>query len=413
VKFMANNEFITRRKSSPEPVYHRGRPILHHLDIELTERCNNNCIHCCINLPENDQKAAKRELGTAAWMDILQQAADLGALTVRFTGGEPLLREDFVEIYRHARKLGMRVMLFTNARLITKELADLFAKIPPLKKIEISVYGMHEGSYDAIARKPGAFKEFKKSVELLLERNIPFIVKSVLLPPNKHELDEFESWADALPSMDRKPSYAVFLDLRGRRDSEAKNRLISSLRFTPEEGVDLLSRDEAAYRKSMALFSAEFLYPQGDHLFNCGAGERGCVDAYGNYQMCMTLRHLDTVYDLSKGTLREGLTDFFPRVRQIRATNPEYLKRCARCFLKGLCEQCPAKSWSEYGTLDTPVEYHCQVAHAQARFLGLLGEDEYSWEISDWKTRIDKFVSETLSGSLNINSNYEIPSCKG
>ena len=347
------------------------------------------------------------------WKEILQQAADLGALTVRFTGGEPLLRDDFTEIYLFTRKLGMRVMLFTNARLITKELADLFAKIPPLKKIEVSVYGMHEPSYDGIARKPGAFKEFNKGVNLLLERNIPFMVKSVLLPPNKHELSEFESWAAGLPSMDRKPSYAIFLDLRGRRDSESKNRIIKSLRFTPQEGVKLLSQDEADYRKSMALFGRSFLYPQGDQLFNCGAGERGCIDAYGKYQMCMTLRHPDTVYDLSTGTLREALTEFFPRMRELRATNPEYLNRCARCFLKGLCEQCPAKSWVEHGTLDTPVEYHCQIAHAQARFLGLIETDEKSWEVLDWRMRIDNFVSETLSDNAKADSNSLMPSCKG
>jgi hypothetical protein len=47
--------------------------------------------------------------------------------------------------------------------------------------------------------------------------------------------------------------------------------------------------------------------------------------------------------------LREDFED-------IRATNPEYLRRCALCFLHGLCEQCPAKSWAEHSTLDTPVE---------------------------------------------------------
>jgi radical SAM protein with 4Fe4S-binding SPASM domain len=138
----------------------------------------------------------------------------------------------------------------------------------------------------------------------------------------------------------------------------------------------------------MAQFSAGFMGPPGDKLFACGAGESGCVDAYGMYQMCLLLRHPDTVYDLRQGTLRAALTEFFPRLREMRATDPAYLNRCARCFLKGLCEQCPAKSWAEHGTLDTPVEYLCQVAHAQARYLGLLAEGERAWEIAEWRQRI-------------------------
>jgi radical SAM protein with 4Fe4S-binding SPASM domain len=293
----------------------------------------------------------------------------------------------------------MRVILFTNARQITPELADLFAKVPPLKKIEISVYGMQAESYDAVTCAPGAFVEFRRGVDLLNERRIPFVVKSVLLPPNRSEIDEFEAWAATNPWMDRPPSYAVFLELRTRRDSPAKNRLIRRLRFSPEEGVALSSRSDKAYRRGMIQFSTEFLGPQGDRLFSCGAGETGCVDAYGVYQMCMPLRHPDTTYDLKQGTLRDGLTEFFPRFRELRATNPVYLERCACCFLKGLCEQCPGKSWEETGTLDTPVEYLCQVAHAQARYLGLLSVGERSWEVKDWRVRLQNFAAQEITSS--------------
>ncbi len=62
------------------------------------------------------------------------------------------------------------------------------------------------------------------------------------------------------------------------------------------------------------------------------------------------------------------------KIRGTKATNLDYLARSALCFLKGLCEQCPAKSWMEHGTFDTPVEYLCRVAHAQALDLGLLKE---------------------------------------
>ena len=127
---------------SEATLWHGKGPLLSRLNLELTERCNNDCIHCNINRPEGDGGARGRELKTEEWETLLQQAAELGALSVRFTGGEPLLREDFEALYLFARRLGLRVQLFTNGRLITPRLADLFARIPPLEKIEITVYGM-------------------------------------------------------------------------------------------------------------------------------------------------------------------------------------------------------------------------------------------------------------------------------
>jgi radical SAM protein with 4Fe4S-binding SPASM domain len=410
---MGDQGYVVVRSLSQQPLFGGKGPLLGHLDIELTERCNNACIHCYINLPAGDAHAARRELTAGQWHDILRQAADLGALSVRFTGGEPLLRPDFPEIYLSARRLGLKVTLFTNARLITPELADLFARVPLLRKIEISVYGMRPESYDAVACAPGAYAEFRRGVDLLLARQIPFGVKSVLLPPNRDESDDFEAWAAAIPGMDRQPGYSVFLDLRARRDSLAKNRRITELRCSPEEGLALMARREDSYRKSTAQFAAGFMAPQGDRLFACGAGEAGCVDAYGMYQMCMLLRHPDTVYDLKQGTLREALTEFFPRLRETRATNPEYLERCARCFLKGLCEQCPAKSWTEHGTLDTPVEYLCQVAHAQARYLGLLNGGERAWEIADWRARIDTLVQEVQGSGAEASRAAISSGCGG
>jgi len=374
--------------------------LLSHLDIELTERCDNACIHCYINLPAEDVKAAAAEMDTAFVKHILQQAAGLGALDVRFTGGEPLLRDDFAELYLFSRRLGLRVTLFTNARRITPELAQLMGRIVPGKPVEVTVYGMHSESYDAVAARRGAWKEFRRGVDLLLEYKIPFIVKQAFLPPNRHEIEEFEAWAATLPGMQQNPGYSMNFDLRARRDNPAKNRFIRSLRLSPDETVRMLARNPG-YVKEMRQFCAKFIGPPGDRLFGCGAGKGITVDAYGRAQMCLQLRHPEVVYDLrsagktigGESPLRYVLSQVFPEWRERRAENPDYLRRCARCFLKGLCEQCPAKSWQEHGTLDTPVEYLCQVAHAQARELGLIGEQENGWEVKEWRERIARFAA--------------------
>ncbi|MCM8781943.1 MAG: radical SAM protein [Candidatus Omnitrophica bacterium] len=372
-------------------------PLLVHLDIELTERCNNNCSHCCINLPADDANAKAKELTTEEIKDILKEAVSLGCLTVRFTGGEPLLREDFEELYVFVRKLGLKVLIFTNATLITKKIAELFSHILPLEKIEVSVYGMKRSSYEAVTRTAGSYEAAWQGINLLLEYKIPFVVKSAYLPPNKDEIDEFEKWSKTIPWMDKLPSYSMFFDLRCRRNGEDKNELIKKLRVSPQEGLKILSRHKEIYLKEMQEFCSKFMHPSADKLFSCGAGiGGGCVDAYGNFQACMMLRHPDCVYNLKNGSLKDALENFFPKLREIKTTNPEYLKRCARCFLKGLCKQCPAKSWMEYGTLDTPVEYFCEVAHTEAGYLGLIKENERAWEVQDWKERIEEFSEKEV-----------------
>lgn len=369
------------------------RPLLGQLDIELTERCNNRCIHCLINLPEDDRKAESCEMDTSFVLDVLRQAAELGCLRVRFTGGEPLLRPDFPHIYLTARRLGMQVVLFTNGRLITPDLASLLSRIPPGQAVEISVYGMHPGSYDTAAGTRGAFEEFWRGVKLLLDFKVPFIVKQALLPQNRHEMEEFEEWAATLPAMDNPPGYAMNFDLRARRDDPEKNKRIVALRLSPQETVSVLARDPK-YVSEMQEFCGKFMHLPGDRLFSCGAGLATCIDAYGNAQMCLPLHHPAMVCDLKTHSLREAITEIFPRFRERKAENTEYVRRCAFCFLKGLCGQCPAKSWMEHGTLDTPVEYLCDVAHARARNLGLIGETEHAWEVTDWQERVRIFTKK-------------------
>lgn len=380
--------YVTKIRTNKYNLWQNKRPLLSRLDMELTERCNNNCIHCYINIPTDDIKAKEKELSTREIKEILKEAASLGCLTVRFTGGEPLLREDFEELYLFARRLGLKVLIFTNGTLITSQLADLFVRVPPLEKIEVSFYGMNRNSYEAVTRVTGSFEAAWQGINLLLENKIPFVVKSALLPPNKSEINEFEFWASIIPGMDTFPSYSMFFDLRCRRNSRNKNQLIKRLRLTSEEVLKMLTRRKGEYLREMKEFCSKFTRPPGNNLFSCGAGKYGgCVDAYGYFQLCMLLRHPATVYNLKNGSLNDAITSFFPKVRTIKAADTEYLDHCARCFLKGLCDQCPAKSWMEHGTLDTPVKYFCEIAHAQARYLGLLKDGETAWEITDWKKR--------------------------
>jgi radical SAM protein with 4Fe4S-binding SPASM domain len=382
--------YVTRVRRDEARLWNGRPPLLTWLDIELTERCNNGCLHCSVNRPAGDVEAKGREMGTGETMALLEDAAGLGCLAVRLTGGEPLLREDFPEIYFFARKLGLRVMVFTNAALITPTLADLLARVPPREPIEVSVYGARRETHDAVTRAPGSFDAARRGLGLLAERRIPFFIKGALLPPTMGESGAFERWACGLSGQPR-VGWVQFLDLRSRRDDEARNAEIRALRLRPGEVRRRTAALPEAEQNELRGFIAAHSALQGDRLFGClEAGGKGAVDAYGTFQYCLSLRHPGTVFNLGSGGLRRALVEHLPAVRALTARDPEYLRRCGRCPLKAFCLQCPAKSWAENGTLDTPVEYFCEVAHAQAAALGLLADGEKAWTLMDWEQRLGR-----------------------
>jgi radical SAM protein with 4Fe4S-binding SPASM domain len=348
------------------------------IDIELTERCNNQCVHCYNNQPVADGAVISRELDTAAWKEILQQAADLGALTVKFTGGEPLLRDDFKELYIFARRLGMKVQLFTNGRLITPQLAALLSHMPPLEKVEVTLYGTTPESYEAVSRVEGSFKQALRGIELLKQELVPFIVKGVVLPQNREDLPRLDNFCQSVHGMDTLPAITMFLEKRARRDCDQCNRRIETMRPDPQQLVQHIVQRYPQAPGEWRQLVENGQRPPGPGLFQCGAGTSVSVDAYGSAQPCLSLRTPELCFDLAQGSTEEALRHF-KKLETYEAKHPEYIERCSHCFLKSLCEQCPARSWSEHGNLDQPVDYLCRLTHAQAVEAGILREGEKGW----------------------------------
>lgn len=339
-----------------------------------------------------------RELTTNEAIAILKQAAGLGCLTVRFTGGEPLLRSDFREIYLAARKLGLRVMIFTNATLLTPELAGLLAEVPPFEKLEVTSYGLTEKTCEASTRTPGSYEQYRRGLRLLYENKIPFVLKWAVLPPNREELEAILNGGVQVVGSDRlKPDLVTVFDLRSRRDDRTKNALIKNLRLSPEEILKIDERLDPEFKEFLSFIAGQ-AGCYGDLLFAClQGGGRAAVDAYGKLQFCLQLRHPETIYDLRQGSLKEALTEFLPRLRQMKARNKMYLERCGKCFLRPACLQCPARAWAESGELDEPVEYLCELTQVRARAAGLLRPGEKSWKLDDWHNRIPKAGDRTAA----------------
>ena len=210
------------------------------------------------------------------------------------------------------------------------------------------------------------------------------------MPDNQTDVPAFEDWINDLFVGKQKPAYITNFYQRARHDHPQKNHQIREIRGKAEDVADFFSRSDY-YFSELHDFCRQYTGITSDKLFECGFGELLSIDAYGFAQGCLLLRHPDFRFDLHTGTLEEALHSFFPKFLDQQAANPIFLDQCAKCCLRGLCAQCPAQSWMEHGTLDTPVEFQCRIAHAHARKLGLLAEEENGWDVTDWQSRLDQY----------------------
>ena len=345
----------------------KDKQTLFSFDLEITARCNNNCRHCYINLPAGDHTAKKKELSLKEIQAITDEAVSLGAFWCLITGGEPLLREDFSEIYLYLKRKGLLVSVFTNATLITDEHIRLFKKYPP-RDIEVSVYGVTKKTYEQVTRKSGSFAAFMRGLDLLLKSRVKVRFKAMALRSNIHELPKIASFCRQRTKDFFR--FDPFLHLRFDRNP-IRNKEIKSERLTPSEIVNLERSDPERFQSLEKgcdkLIIPEFSHITCNHLFHCGTGNGSFDVSYnGLFRLCSSLWHPDCVYDLRKGKLTDAFKNFVPKVRDMRSDRKEFLETCRVCPIINLCLWCPAHSHLETGELDAPVDYFCKVAHARA-----------------------------------------------
>jgi radical SAM protein with 4Fe4S-binding SPASM domain len=350
------------------------------IELELTARCNNACRHCYINLPENDLEAKSKEMSFEEVKRIVDEAVSLGVLGCLVTGGEPLLKEYFSELYLYLKRKGLLVTVFTNATLITEEHVELFRKYPP-RKLEISVYGVTRETYERLTRIPGTFDKFMHGLNLLLAAGIRVSLKTMAIRSNFHELQEIGRFCRERASYFR---FDPWLHLRLDRRLD-RNEEILRERLTPEEFVALEKADPERWKELTTdglmmpgvtpdmLLKPEMMEQQKEaELIRCGAGRGSFSISYDmKFRACSSFTGKDWAYDLRQGTLKEAYFEFIESLRALKSSNPKYIRKCYICALANICLWCPANSYLETGEPDTPVDYFCQVAQARAKAMGV------------------------------------------
>ncbi len=332
--------------------------------VELTERCNYQCVHCYINQPAGDKALQQRELTLAEWQHILDQMADAGVIWLLVTGGEPLLRPDFREFHLYARQKGFHITLFTNGSLLTPEMVDFLAQNPPWE-IEITLYGATAETYEAVTRIPGSYQRCIEGIERLLERKLALNLKTMALTLNAHELPAMQEMAQRWgvkfrydPNIHSRYSPNV-LSCIDRENTPLNYRL------SPEAIHALECADPKRLQQVQEFCDLPWPVPDPDSLFTCGAGLKTFhVDAYGGLYPCIAARWLR--YDLRAGSLAAALAEFLPSVRRLELTHNH---TCRECELRVMCGICPAWAYTQLGDPEAADLFRCECARLRQQLL--------------------------------------------
>jgi len=297
-------------------------------------------MHCYIRVEGEEYK--KRELGLDQICDILGQMAEAGVIYLGLTGGEPLLRPDFKDIYLFAKRKNFAVSVVTNATLITEDMIDFFEEYPPIM-LEISVYGVTPQTYEGTTCTKGSFEHFQKTLEMLKRTKIRYLPKFVIMKTNYEESIKNK---DILKKNSR-----GCLPLVSRKDKDhVKNALIKRQRLSPQEVIEVFHSLGKDYRT----FQRDNRYVDTC----CGESLAFAITPYGGLIMC--------------GYRNEPNTDL-NRIKFIDAWNSYKIEKtplmkqeiaCGDCEFKACCVWCPGIAYLETGSTEKKVPYLCQVMQA-------------------------------------------------
>lgn len=323
---------------------------------ELTARCNLRCPFCYLDGATRSSEETARELSTAPILEIADQLVEAGCLWLAITGGEPLVRPDFAEIYEGLSGRGLLLTLCTNATLLTPALADLMADRPPLA-VEVTLYGATAETYEKVTGVPGSFDACHRGIDLLRERAVRLRLKTTVTTQNVHELD---AMAEQARSAEAPFRFDALLNPRIDGGTEPL-----AYRLPPERLVQL--DDTPARREAFIRAFGECESPSmpREQLYDCSAGLSAFhIDAAGRLMGCMLVR--EPAVDLTQSDFSDG----WQRLGALQAQKWTQVVKCRQCPWMRVCSQCPGWAILENQSSQSVVDCLCNTTHFRLQLFG-------------------------------------------
>ena len=302
----------------------------------VTNACNMFCDHC---YREAGCKA-EEELSTEEAKTLLEQIARAGFKIMIFSGGEPLIRPDILELVSYATSLGLRSVFGTNGTLITLEMAQKL-KDAGAMGMGISLDSMDKKKHNEFRKFEGAWEGAVQGMRNCRAVGLPFQIHTTVMDWNNHELEAITDFAVAEGAV---AHHFFFLVPTGRaktieaeslRAEQYEETLTRIMKKQTEVDIELKPTCAPQFMRIAAQMGIKTRFRRG-----CLAGTAYCIiSPRGKVQPCAYL-------NMELGDVRETPFDEIWKNNEVLNTlrTLEYKGGCGECEFKRACGGCRARA---------------------------------------------------------------------
>lgn len=306
--------------------------------VTLTYRCNFNCLHCY----EQPLKKDTRELNADKWKEILSDLRRRGCMIVTFTGGEIFTFSEFLEVYKFAYDIGLKVELLTNGSLISEETFEVFRSRKP-DLVAVSIYAKDIDIFQKFSRTKFDGKIVLDNCVRLKQMGVNINVKFINNKVIQGQYKKVRKFCN-----DNHIPFYNYYNIRSCTDgsNEPKN-----LKIEPEELIDCMSLEEirSLYKK---ITTENNLWNNEYKMCTAGLTDIS-IDPMGYVYLCECV--LDNRFPL----LEEGFDVVWSKIELLRNKHIEVESYCSSCEHRIQCGLCAPTQMLEYGSLDCIPKDEC------------------------------------------------------
>lgn len=338
-------------------------PRLTSIQFEITNLCNERCIHCYI---PNDIKNHGLQMPLKTFKALIDQFVNMGGLHVTISGGEALIHSEITEMLRYCRKKDLIITLLTNLTLINDEMISVLKEVN-ISQIQASLYSMSSAIHDHITTIKGSFDKTKAAIEKLHAADIPVQISCPAMKANKTDFIEVAKYAYSL-----KMRAHCDYNLIAQEDLNTDNL---NQRLSIQETEELLRKIieyNTNYQDLIRTVDDNDIFLTNQELPDmplCGVGRNSiCVTANGDLFPCPGWQDYK-VGNIYKDTL-EKIWKTSDRLNELRNLTKKTFPKCISCPAKEYCAPCLVTNYNEnMGDMFKISKHVCETAFLNKRIV--------------------------------------------